>query len=351
MRILIAEDDKDSQQLIKRHLEKENYEVIVADNGLMAWEILQKEHIYFVITDWIMPEMNGIELCEKIRQNKASGYVYIILVTAQESKEDIIQAMDVGADDYITKPYDKGELLARVRSGQRIISLEHQLIEKNQELNDEKDKSESLLLNIFPKFIVDQLKLDLEIIAESYEDASILFAEIHNFLRVTAKKTPIEVVEILNKVFSCFDRLARQYELEKIKTIGDTYMVVAGVPMSRPDHATVIAEMALSMQKEIVSIDTGIGFPLQLRIGIDSGQAIAGVIGTSKYAYDVWGDIVTTASEMAAYGLPGFIQVTSATYKRLYGKYLFEERGEFYVHSKGAIQTFLLTGRKAVLKI
>ena len=119
MRILIAEDDKDSQKLLARILEKENYEVVITDDGRMAWEIFQREDFRLVITDWIMPRMKGLELCEKIRAKEKPGYVYIILVTSMEEKADLVRALDAGADDYVTKPYDKGELLARVRAGQR----------------------------------------------------------------------------------------------------------------------------------------------------------------------------------------------------------------------------------------
>jgi class 3 adenylate cyclase len=346
MRVLIAEDDKDSQELLKRILLKENYEVIAANDGLVAWEIFQREDIRLVITDWLMPQMGGLELCERIRDSESPGYVYIILVTSKEEKKDIVRAMDAGADDYVTKPYDKGELLARVRSGQRIISLEQEISKKNQDLLAEKEKSERLLLSIFPKAIADRLKQETSAIAESFSDASILFADINNFSSITSEKSPIEVVELLGQLFSAFDQLAEQHGLEKLKTIGDAYMAVGGVPVPRQDHAEAIAEMAFAMQKEVVQHDLGIDKPMQLRIGINSGPVVAGVIGTAKLAYDLWGETVNIAAQMEAYGLPGYIQVTAATYERLRDKYLFEERGEFYVKGKGVLRTYLLIGRK-----
>ena len=346
MRILIAEDDKDSQKLLERILQKENYDVVIADDGRMAWDIIQHEDIRLVITDWLMPQMGGVELCEKIRQEATSGYVYIILVTSKEGKADLVRAMDAGADDYITKPYDKGELLARVRSGQRIISLEQAISEKNRELIIEKETSERLLLSIFPEVIAGRLKQDGGIIADSFAEASILFADINDFSSLLAQKTPIQVVELLGQVFTSFDRLTEHYGLEKIKIVGDSYMVAAGVPVPRPDHAQAIGELAFAMQEEIVRFDAGIGAPLQLRIGINSGPVIAGVIGTAKLAYDIWGETVGTAAQMEAYGLPGSIQVTAATYALLKDGYVFEERGEFFVKGKGTIRTYLLVGRK-----
>lgn len=346
MRILIAEDDKDSQKLLERILQKENHDVVIADDGRMAWDIIQHEDIRMVITDWLMPQMGGVELCGKIRQDATSGYVYIILVTSKEGKGDLVRAMDAGVDDYITKPFDKGELLARVRSGQRIINLEQAVSQKILELNAEKETSDRLLLSIFPEVIAERLKRDTGIIADSFAETSILFADINDFSSLLAQKTPIQVVELLGQVFASFDRLAAQNGLEKIKSVGDSYMVAAGIPVPRPDHAQAIAELAFAMQEEIVRFDAGIGTPLQLRIGINSGPVIAGVIGTAKLAYDIWGETVGTAAQMEAYGLPGSIQVTAATYALLKEGYVFEERGEFYVKGEGSIRTYLLIGRK-----
>jgi class 3 adenylate cyclase len=346
MRVLIAEDDRDSQVLLRRILEKEGFQVVAADDGRTAWETFQKEEFRLVITDWQMPEMGGVELCRKIRAADTAGYVYIILVTAREAKDDLVQAMDAGANDYVTKPYDRGELLARVRSGIRIVELEQNLSERNLELSAEQEKSERLLLSIFPRPVAERLKREPKVIADSFAEASVLFADIHDFAGIAAQRSPIEVVELLQKVFSRFDRVADQQGLEKIKTIGDSYMVAGGVPEPRPDHADAVAEMALTMQREILQLETGTGEPLRLRIGIDSGPVIAGVIGTARLAYDLWGETVSTAEQMKTYGLPGAIQVSASTFGRLREKFILEERGEFYVQEKGAVMTYLLTGRR-----
>lgn len=346
MRILIAEDDIDSQILLKRILEKENYEVVTADNGLIALEKLQKEEIQLVITDWIMPEINGLDLCKKIREKHPSRSVYIIMVTAKEEKQDIITAINAGANDYITKPYNKGELLARVRSGERIVSLEQSLINKNREILSEKEKSEQLLLSIFPRFIVERLKKGDQVIADSCPDVTVLFADINNFSSIFTKKEPFELVNILGQIFSAFDRLVMSHALEKIKTIGDTYMAVGGVSLQQTDHAEAIADMALSMQEEIIHMDLGVDEDLQLRIGIHTGPVIAGVIGTTKQSYDLWGETVNTAYQMKTYGLPGSIQISASTYERLRDKYMIENRGEFYVLGKGPVHTYILSSRK-----
>ena len=348
MRILIAEDDIDSQMLLKRILEKEEHEVVTADNGLVAWEKFQKEDIHLVITDWIMPEINGLDLCKKIREKQPSGYVYIIMVTSKEEKKDLITAIDAGANDYITKPYNKGELLARVRSGERIVCLEQELIEKHSELFSEKERSEQLLLSIFPGFIAERLKQGEKEVADFYPDVSILFADINNFSTIFAQKEPVDLVKILGQIFSAFDRLVIKHVLEKIKTIGDTYMAVCGVPAQRGDHAEAVADMALSMQEEIVHMDLGVDEALQLRIGIHTGPVVAGVIGTTKQTYDLWGETVNTAYQMKTFALPGSIHVTSSTYERLHNTYTIEKRGEFYVLGKGPVETYILSGRKGI---
>jgi class 3 adenylate cyclase len=150
---------------------------------------------------------------------------------------------------------------------------------------------------------------------------------------------------LLNEVFSAFDRLAEQHGLEKIKTIGDAYMVVGGLPTPRPDHAEAIAEMALDMQREVAQFTFEDGETLSVRIGIHTGPVIAGVIGARKFSYDLWGDTVNTASRMESHGLSGGIQVTAETYERLRDKYIFEERGIIHVKNKGEMMTYLLVGR------
>jgi class 3 adenylate cyclase len=179
-----------------------------------------------------------------------------------------------------------------------------------------------------------------------------MFADLTEFSRVTANKSPDAVVELLNRYFSAFDRLADRLGVEKVKTIGDTYVAVAGVPAPRPDHAEAVAELALSMQQAAARIDPGAGTgePLSLRVGINTGPVVAGVIGTRKYAYDLWGRTVNIASQMESLGLQGSIQVTAATYERLKDKYLFEERGAFYVRDGGEVETYLLRGRRGAAR-
>ncbi|MGE5658952.1 MAG: adenylate/guanylate cyclase domain-containing protein [Actinomycetota bacterium] len=214
-------------------------------------------------------------------------------------------------------------------------------------LRAEQQNSERLLLNILPEPIAHRLKQGQSNIADGFKEVTILFADIVGFTEFSSHTSPQKLVELLNQIFSTFDQLSEEYGLEKIKTIGDNYMVAGGLPTLRPDHAEAIAEMALSMQQKMIVFRAECGEPLQIRIGINTGPVIAGVIGTKKFIYDLWGDAVNLASRMESQGIPGKIQVSPSTYQLLQDKYLFEERGLVQVKGKGEMLTYLLTGRKS----
>jgi len=248
--------------------------------------------------------------------------------------------------DYLSKPFNKVLLEARISNCLEKKQLRDQELLYLKQLQAEKERSERLLLSILPMPIAEQLKQGQHTIADSFAEVSVLFADIVDFTRISAYRSPIEVVSLLNKIFSAFDKLAQQHGVEKIKTIGDAYMVVGGLPTPRTDHAEAIAEMALDMLDEIAQFHAETGEPLSMRIGINTGPVVAGVIGTNKFIYDLWGDTVNIASRMESQGLPGRIQVTAATYNLLRDKYLFEERGVIPIKGKGDVTTYILAGRK-----
>jgi class 3 adenylate cyclase len=212
-------------------------------------------------------------------------------------------------------------------------------------LDVERQRSERLLLNVLPAAIAARLKQSQGVIADGFPDVTVLFADIVNFTPLSEGIAPEAVVQLLDELFSGFDQLAQRHGLEKIKTIGDAYMVVGGLPDPRPDHAEAVAEMALAMREEVARRVGPGGRPLQVRIGIDTGPVVAGVIGRSKFSYDLWGDTVNTASRMESQGLAGCIQVTERTYQRLRSSYRFERRGPIQIRGKAAMVTYLLLGR------
>ena len=205
-------------------------------------------------------------------------------------------------------------------------------------------RSDGLLLNVLPRSIAARLKRQPGVIAERYDDVTVLFADVAEFTPYAEARSPEQVVGVLDEIFSAFDDLTERRGLEKIKTIGDAYMVAGGLPDPRSDHAEAIAALAVEMQDAFDRICRRLELDLAIRIGIDTGPVVAGVIGRRKFIYDLWGDTVNTASRMESHGLAGRIQVSEATYERLRGRYRFERRGGVAIKGKGVIDTYLLVG-------
>jgi adenylate cyclase len=207
-------------------------------------------------------------------------------------------------------------------------------------------KSERLLLNVLPEPVAARLKEEEGIIADASPEVTVLFADIVGFTSLAERLSPSEVVALLDRVFASWDALAASHGVEKIKTIGDAYMVAAGIPLPRADHAEAIAEMALAMRPDAMRCAAENGTPLEIRIGIDTGPVVAGVIGRAKFIYDLWGDTVNTASRMESHAEPGAIQVTERAYERLRDRYDLRRRGTIEVKGKGPMRTYLLVGRR-----
>lgn len=224
--------------------------------------------------------------------------------------------------------------------------LELSLQEAVTQLAIERDKADNVLLNVLPRPIAERLKAGESTIAEYYDSATVLFADLVGFTPLTVALSPRQLMEILNTVFSTFDAMTKQHHTEKIKTIGDAYMVVAGVLDSEPDHAKRIGKLALAMMHMMNVINDHVGIDLELRIGIDSGHVVAGVIGTTKFSYDLWGDVVNTASRMESTGQAGKIQVTERAYELLKDDFILEKRGLIDVKGKGMTLTYWLIGEK-----
>ena len=222
----------------------------------------------------------------------------------------------------------------------RLIEAQRQVIEQ------ERERSEKLLHSILPEEIAQELKDRPGTVAQAHEAVTVLFADLCGFTPLAAELAPEKVVGLLNEVFSRFDELCEQHGVEKIKTIGDAYMAVAGVPQPRPDHAEACANLALAMRAELLVLAQRLGRPLDFRIGMHTGPVIAGVIGTSKFAYDLWGDTVNVAARMETHGVPGEIQVTDQLAARLRDRgYQLRERGVVQVKGKGDLNAWFLDGR------
>ncbi|MGB8686326.1 MAG: adenylate/guanylate cyclase domain-containing protein [Microcoleus sp.] len=537
--ILVVDDTPDNLRLLIRILQKQGYKVRPVTNGFSALEAIQSSPPDLILLDIMMPDLDGYELCEQLKAEPQFSQIPIIFLSALEEGINKAKAFEVGGADYITKPFQMKEVLARVSNQLAVRSLQIQLQEKNQKLTEQnvqlhqeiaerrqvemetrlllratqaisksenfesaidlilrlicetiewnlgeawipssdgqvlkcalgryasdlsfsefrqtscqlsfqpgvgmpgriwlgqqsewiddvstapeqvflrsqiaanvglkaafgvpiladnqvlavlifyRDKNlecqprllelvsavatqlgaliqrkqaeeslrlqqkqtERLLLNILPKPIAERLQKEQKLIADHFDEVSVLFADLVGFTEFSARKTPTQLVEILNGIFCDFDRLSESHGLEKIKTIGDAYMVVGGLPTAREDHGRAIALLALEMQSALTQFNLKIGESFQLRIGIHSGSVVAGIIGISKFSYDLWGDTVNVASRMESNGMPGKIQVTGATYERLKEQFIFEERGMIEVKGKGKMLTYWLIGEESI---
>jgi class 3 adenylate cyclase len=224
--------------------------------------------------------------------------------------------------------------------------LEALIAERTSELSAEKQTSERLLLNVLPAPIAERLKRNEGIIVDRFDDVTVLFADLVGFTALSSRTTPEVLVTMLDELFSVFDHLAEVHGLEKIKTIGDAYMAVAGIPEPRADHAIAVARMALDMQAALQDYSTRKGADLAIRIGINTGSVVAGVIGRKKFIYDLWGDTVNLASRMESHGIAGRVHVSKATFEHLRGAFEVEPRGFVEIRGKGSMTTYLLVREK-----
>lgn len=535
--ILVVDDTPDNLRLLIRILQKQGYKVRPVTNGFSALEAIQSSRPDLILLDIMMPDISGYEICQKLKSEPHLMEIPIIFLSALEDGLNKAKAFEVGGSDYITKPFQVKEVLARVNNQLMVRSLQtqlqaknHKLMEQNDQLQEEiaerqrvemetrlllkatqaiskyedfesaidvilglicetiewnlaeawipdsdgkilkcargkyasdlsfsefiqtsftltfapgigmagriflsqqpewiedvsqvqedvfrrfenagnvglkaafglpimadeqvlavvifycnksiecqprflelfsavatqlglqikrkqaesalrwqQQQTEKLLLNILPKPIAIRLQKEQKLIADHFDEVSVLFADLVGFTEFSAQKSPTQLVEILNGIFCEFDRLCESRGLEKIKTIGDAYMVVGGLPTPRDDRGEAIALLALEMQAALIEFNLKIGESFQLRIGMHSGSVVAGIIGISKFSYDLWGDTVNVASRMESNGLPGKIQVTAATYERLKDMFVFEERGIVEVKGKGKMLTYWLLEKR-----
>lgn len=492
--ILVVDDTPDNLRLLSTMLTERGYKVRSAISGSIALMGVNASPPDLILLDINMPEMDGYQVCQTLKANEITCDIPVIFISAYNEVLDKVKSFAVGGVDYITKPFQMEEVVARVESHlslwrlrrqlqQQQLELQYQnarlqqeIAERQQaeqalkraeakyrsivenavegiyqvtpngkyisanpslarilgydsptelmqqvtnisqqlyvepsrlaelaaylqrydvisefesqvyckdgskiwiaenvrsvrddegkvlyyegmvqdvsdrrqtevELRRERQKAERLLLNVLPQPIAQRLKDRSQTIADNFEDVTVLFADIVDFTQLSAHTSPTQLIDLLNEIFSAFDQIAESYGLEKVKTIGDAYMAAAGLPVPRADHAQAVADAALAMQQVITNFHYSQRQSFQLRIGINTGPVVAGVIGIKKFAYDLWGDTVNVASRMESQGEAGKIQVTDTVYDRLKAHFSFEKRGSIAVKGKGMMTTYWLTGK------
>ena len=288
---------------------------------------------------------------ERLQEIETGGYLPVLVITAQPDHK--LRALKAGAKDFVAKPFDLAEVLIRVYNMLEVRLLHVETKKLYAQVVAEQQLSERLLRNVLPHSIAERLKGRPEVtadgfaemIADSFAEATVLFADIVDFTKFAAGVSAEALVDVLNDIFTRFDRIADHRGLEKIKTIGDAYMVAAGLPVPVADHASRAVHMAFDMIEAIDCLNAQRRCRLKVRIGIDSGAVVAGVIGNRKFLYDLWGDVVNTASRMESHGVAGRIHVTGATRQRLGEPFMLENRGAILVKGKGEMHTWFLNSR------
>ncbi len=341
--ILVVDDNKNNTSLLQKRLQKIGNKVTVASDGLEALQIVEDMDLDLILLDIIMPKMNGYEVLEYLKKDKRYHEIPVIMLSSMDDLTSIYRCIELGADDYVTKPFDKIILEARISACIEKKHLRDKEKELLVEISKEKQKSDILLLNILPKDIANRLKSGETIIADKHDEVSILFADIVEFTPQTKDLNPEELVSILNDIFSKFDDLSITYGIEKIKTIGDNYFSVSGLNHNSKESAINLVNMAIDMISTIKEINFSLDtMDLNIRIGIHSGPVVAGVIGKNKFAYDLWGASVNMASRMESSGIKNKIQISEKTYKLIKDEFLCKRKENVKIKGIGLTTTYYI---------
>ena len=340
-KILIVDDQKANVLLLERMLRDANYGCVTSTMDPREVGALHRAHQYdLILLDLQMPGMDGFQVIDGLKEIETGGYLPVLVITAQPDHK--LRALAAGAKDFVSKPFELAEVLLRVHNMLEVRLLHLETKTLYAQIVAEHKVSEGLLLNVLPKAIAERLKAGETTIADSFSDVTVLFADLVGFTELSTQIPAKQLVSVLNDIFSIFDSLAQQLHLEKLKTIGDAYMAVAGLPERRDDHAEAAAEMALGIQAELLRFNSDRGANFTARVGIHTGPVVAGIIGRTKFSYDLWGDTANVASRMESHGVAGGVHVSDATHERLKHKYDFQERGYVPIKGKGEMKTYLL---------
>jgi len=392
-KILFAEDSTIQGTILKKLLTQRGFDVRWAKNGEEGWNLLQDFQPSLIISDVEMPILDGYEFCSRIKKDLNFRNIPVVLCSSLSDPEDIIRGIECGANGYITKPYEESFLMYRIESilnnmeqdvednnpidvqyagktytiqaskmhmMQILLSIYENTVKKNkellitqidlqhkaQELEKSLQESERLLRNILPEKIADRLKSQGFDKPEYFESVSVLFTDFKGFTDVAEFMSPDELVEQLDLCFAQFDAIVEMYGVEKLKTIGDSYMAAGGIPVSNQTHPVDLIRAAMEI-KQFMDMTKNLrkdqGLPYwELRIGIHTGPVVAGVIGNKKFAYDMWGDTVNTASRMESSGEVGRVNISRDTYEKVKDFFLCHYRGKIPAKNTGSIDMFFV---------
>jgi adenylate cyclase len=350
-KLLIVDDQAANVLLLERLLRSAGYTAIDStQDPRVVCELHRQNRYDLILLDLRMPHLDGFQVMAGLQAVEVDAYLPVLVITAQPNEK--MRALNAGALDFLSKPFDIAEVLARVKNLLQVRLLNQETQKLYDQVLAAHKLSDRLLHNVLPEAIAERLKgrsqlasnVFTQVIADSYPAVTVLFADIVGFTAFSQDVSAESLVDVLNDVFTRFDLIAERHGLEKIKTMGDCYMAAAGLPVEVPDHADRAARMALDMLDAMQQFNAQSPHPLSIRIGMGSGAVVAGVIGKSKFFYDLWGDVVNTASRMESHGLAGRIHITDATRQALLTPFDLEHRGLLDVKGKGEMSTWFLNG-------
>ncbi|MDP1881034.1 MAG: adenylate/guanylate cyclase domain-containing protein [Parachlamydiaceae bacterium] len=389
--ILIVDPNPIQRLILQKILHESNFKTINAENEEQAFDILTNKEIDLIISDVSLPILDGYIFCHKIKSNPRLWHIPLILCTVFSSAEDLMRGIEANADSYITRPYNKDHLIQLIRDllkiplhtpskekeeivfgsksysistsrqyilnflletysnihqqHKELLALREELQKANEELESIHREQKQLLLNMFPESVANELIRDGKVEPLRFEGTSVMFIDFVGFSKSATILSPHQLIQVLNYYFEEFDKIIDIYQMERIKTIGDGYMCVAGVPTEDNSHAVHCVMAALEIQKFIKKSKRKskekFGVTWDARIGIHSGPIVAGVIGKKRFAYDIWGDTVNLAKRMETQGAAKEINISSATYQLIKDDFIVEDRGNLPIHNKGAVETYM----------
>ena len=350
-KVLIVDDLPANVLLLKRMLSGAGYTAVASTLDPHAVRALHEQNRYdLIVLDLQMPGMDGFEVMAGLNDIEKDGYLPVLVITAQPDHK--LRALKSGAKDFISKPFDVAEVLTRVHNLLEVRLLHVAIRRKNEELKKlfdqvvaERKVSERLALQVPPDSIAARLQARPDVTADEFADVSVVIADVVGLAELTPAVDAERLTLLVNEIFDRFDGLVKQRGLRKIKTLGNSYMAAAGVPVPAGDHAANAAHLALDMLAAVERSNAHSGHALQARIGVASGAVVAGVIGKRQYLYDVWGDAVNIASRMESHGVAGRVQAAESTRGLLHGPFELEARGALEVEGMGEMQTWFVNGR------
>ncbi len=366
--ILIVDDTPENIDILNSLLS--DFKRKVATNGKKAIQLVEStEQPDLVLLDIDMPEMNGFEVCEVLKRNPATKDIPVIFVTGNTNKKTTVEGFKLGANDFVTKPFNPEELMVRVmtqlglrEARQRLESTIQQLEvtatllkQSGEEMQrqkriaeEERNRANALLLNIMPNLVATELKEKGSVAPAHYPIASVLFADLAGFTRISKGLNPTELLQELNVLFVGFDTIAERHNMEKIKTLGDGYMAAGGIPVqnsTNPVDAVLAALEMIEFVRKTREENQVKGMPpWELRVGVHTGPIVAGVLGKYKFNYDIWGGTVNTASRMESAGEPGRVNISGITYQLIKDKFKCTGRGDITVKNMGKMDMYFVEG-------